>query len=251
MPQKSPANDVETLNIRDVPKDLLYRVKLAATVERRAVNRFLLALAEGRIQELGKNGYCRKGRMKPMAKTVEYQGYTIQSAPHHPAGGKKWQLRIFISLEDRRGVRTGEFSADVLYATEQEADIQGIAFGQRLIEGKVEGQSVMDMKTPERRATPRFRVQFRSTLSASTKLEGTGIILDLSMGGCRIESPVTVEPGFSLKLSIYVPDVDWPLMIEAASVQWVSDQVFGLAFIRIRDTERQRLEQVISDLTEG
>ena len=111
----------------------------------------------------------------------------------------------------------------------------GSTFGQRLIDGKVEGQSVMDMKTPDRRATPRFRVQFRSTLSASTKLEGTGIMLDLSMGGCRIESPVTVEPGLSLKLRIYVPDVDWPLMIEAASVQWVSGQIFGLAFIRITE----------------
>lgn len=65
--------------------------------------------------------------MKPMAKTVEYQGYTIQSAPHHLANGEKLQLRIFISVDDHRGVRTREFSADVLYATEQEADIHGIA----------------------------------------------------------------------------------------------------------------------------
>jgi hypothetical protein len=186
-----------------------------------------------------------------MAKTVEYQGYTIQSAPHHSAGGEKWRLRIFISLDDRRGVRTGEFSAEGLYATEQEADIHGIAFGQRLIEGKVEGQSVMDMKTPDRRTAPRFRVQFRTTPSVSTKMEGTGVMLDLSTGGCRIESPGTVEPGFSLKLSIYVPDLDWPLTIEAASVQWVSGQIFGLAFFRIRDAEHQRLEQVIRDLMEG
>ena len=187
-----------------------------------------------------------------MAKTVKHKGYTIQSAPHHAAGGTKWQLRIFISFEDRRGVRTGEFSDNILlYATEQEADIHGITFGQRLIEGKVEGQSVTDLKTPDRRATPRFRVQFRSTLSASTKLEGAGLMLDLSLGGCRIESPVTVEPGFSLKLSIYVPGVDWPLMIEAASVQWMRGQIFGLAFIRIRDAERQRLEQVINALRQG
>jgi len=186
-----------------------------------------------------------------MAKTVEYEGYTIHSTPQYQTDSAQWRLRIVISFKGHQGVRTREFSSEVLYATEQEADSHGIAFGQRLIEGKVEGQSVMDMKTPERRATPRFRVQFRNTLSASTKLDGTGIMLDLSMGGCRIESPVTVEPGFSLKLSIYVPDVDWPLMIEAASVQWVSDQMFGLAFIRIRDTERQRLEQVISDLTGG
>ena len=153
-------------------------------------------------------------------------------------------------MEDHRGVQTREFSAEVLYATEQEADIHGIAFGQRLIDGKVEGQSVMDMRTEDRRATPRLRVQFRTTFSGSTKLEGTGVMLDLSTGGCRIESPVTVEPGFSLELRIHVPDLEWPLMIEAASVQWVSGQIFGLAFFRITEPEQQRLGQVISDLME-
>src|SRR5437870_6487785 len=122
-----------------------------------------------------------------MGKTVEYQGYTIQSAPHHLADGEKWQLRTFISVDDHRGVKAREFSADVLYLMEQEADIHGIAFGQRLIDGKVEGRSVMDMKTVDRRATPRLRVQFRTTFSGSTKLEGTGVMLDLSTGGCRIE----------------------------------------------------------------
>ena len=76
-------------------------------------------------------------------------------------------------------------------------------------------------------------------------------MLDLSTGGCRIESPVTLEPGLLLELRIYVPDLEWPLMIEAANVQWVSGQTFGLAFFRIRETEQQRLGQVIGDLTEG
>jgi hypothetical protein len=186
-----------------------------------------------------------------MAKTVEYEGYTIHSTPHYQTDSEQWRLRIFISFEDHRGVRTREFSSEVLYATEQEADIHGTTFGQRLIDGKVEGQSVMDMRTEDRRAMPRLRVQFRTTFSGSTILEGTGVMLDLSMGGCRIESQVTVEPGVSLELRIYAPDIEWPLMIEAASVQWVSDQTFGLAFFQIRDTEHQRLEQVISDLMEG
>jgi len=76
-------------------------------------------------------------------------------------------------------------------------------------------------------------------------------VLDLSTGGCRIESPVIIESGVSLELRIYAPDLDWPLMIEAASVQWVSGQTFGLAFFRVTDTERERLEQVIGDLMEG
>ncbi len=186
-----------------------------------------------------------------MGKTLEYQGYTIQSAPDHLADGEKWRLRIFISVDDHQGVKAREFSADVVYATEQEADIHGIAFGQRLIDGKVEGQSVVDMKTEDRRATPRLRVQFRTTFSSSTKKEGAGVMLDLSSGGCRVESPIPVEPGLLLELRIYAPDVEWPLMIEAANVQWVSGQTFGLAFFRITETEQQRLGQVSEDLMEG
>jgi len=186
-----------------------------------------------------------------MAKTVEYEGYTIQSAPHQPVDSERWQLRIFISVDDTHGVRTREFSSEFLYATEQETDIHGIAFGQRLIDGKVEGQSVVDMKTEDRRATPRLRVQFRTTFSSSTKKEGAGVMLDLSSGGCRVESPIPVEPGLVLELRIYAPDVEWPLMIEAANVQWVSGRTFGLAFFRITETEQQRLGQMIDHLLEG
>src|SRR5882762_9286566 len=186
-----------------------------------------------------------------MAKTVEYEGYTIHSTPQYQTDSEQWRLRIFISFEDHRGVRTREFSSEVLYATEQEADIHGTTFGQRLIDGKVEGQSITDMRMEDRRATPRLRVQFRTTFSGSTMLEGTGVMLDLSTGGCRIESPFIMVPGFSVELRIHVPDLDWPLMIEAASVQWVSGQIFGLAFVRITDSEQQRLEQVFNDLKEG
>lgn len=182
-----------------------------------------------------------------MDKTMEYQGYTIQSAPQYVTEREKWQLRIFISLDDPLGIRSREFSSTILYMTGREADIHGIAFGQRLIDGKVAGRTVADMKTTDRRATPRFRVQFQTTFSDAMKLEGTGILLDLSMGGCRIESPVTVEPGLSLELRIYVPNVVWRLLIEAATVQWVSGQTFGLAFFRISETERQRLSQVLTN----
>ena len=185
-----------------------------------------------------------------MGKTVPYEGYTIQSSPRCLADCEQWRLHIVISVEQPSGVNTREFSPDVMYATEQEADIHGIAFGQRLIDGKVEGQSVMDMKTEDRRATPRFRVQFRTTVSGPMKTEGTGIMLDLSTGGCRLESPLTMEPGVSLELRVYVPGLEWPLMIDGAHVQWVSGQIVGLAFFRIRQTEQQRLDQVITDLRE-
>jgi hypothetical protein len=149
-------------------------------------------------------------------------------------------------VEDDRGLRTRTFSPEGVYASEHEADIHGITFGQRLIDGKVDGRSVADMKTTDRRTSPRLRVQFRTTFLASPTVEGTGLMLDLSSGGCRIESSVIVEPGMSLELSIYAPDLDRPLMIEAANVQWVSGHMFGLAFFRI--TETDRLGRMIAEL---
>ena len=66
---------------------------------------------------------------------------------------EKWRLRIFISVCYHLDIQSREFYSEVLYKTEQEAEIHGIAFGQCLIEGKVAGQSVADMKTKDRRAT--------------------------------------------------------------------------------------------------
>ncbi|MEO7862376.1 MAG: PilZ domain-containing protein, partial [Nitrospirales bacterium] len=84
----------------------------------------------------------------------------------------------------------------------------------------------------------------RTVFSAYSTLEGTGLLRDLSMGGCCIESPVTVEAGVSLQLLTYAPDV--PLLIEAATVQWVRPQTFGVGFFRISEYTRLQLAQVIS-----
>ncbi len=62
MPKKTTSESMGTINIRDVPKELLHRLKLAATVERRTIKGFLLALAEERIQELEKKGILPKGK---------------------------------------------------------------------------------------------------------------------------------------------------------------------------------------------
>lgn len=184
-----------------------------------------------------------------MAKTVEYEGYTIQSRPYYDTNWDKWQLRIFISCKGIQDFRARDFSSMVLYGTEQEADDHGVAFGQHVIDGKVEGQSIMDMR--DRRAMPRLRVQFRTTFADTSQLEGAGLMHDLSVGGCRIESPFPVAPGFSLELRIHVPDLERPIMIEATSVQWVSGLMFGLAFFRLKESERQRLEQLIKHLAKS
>ena len=89
-------------------------------------------------------------------------------------------------------------------------------------------------------------MQFRTAVSGPTEPEETGLILDLSRGGCRLESPLLILPGLSLELRIYVPGLEWPLMIDGADVQWVSERTVGLAFVRIRETEQQRLDDVLT-----
>jgi hypothetical protein len=183
-----------------------------------------------------------------MAMTVLYEGYAIQSSPRYVAESEKWQLCIVISIRPHGGVKPRTFSSEVLCATEQEAELQGIDFGQRIIDGKVEGLSVAYMKMENRRTTPRFHGQFQTTVSGPTKTEGTGIMLDLSAGGCQLESSLAIARGQLLELHIAVPGLESPLMIDGARVQWVSGRLIGLAFVRIRKTERQRLDRVIADL---
>ena len=184
-----------------------------------------------------------------MGRTVEYQGYTIESVPRYVPEWEKWQLRILISFDDLRGVHTRECSSEILYATEQEAISRGIALAQRLIDGKVAGWTVTDLEPADRPETFPW-VQFRTTSPTPTKLEGSGVLLDLSTDGCRIKSPVTVEPGVTLGLHIFVPDLNLTLMVETASVQWVSGQIFGLAFVQVSQTEQQRLGQAVAGLSE-
>lgn len=102
----------------------------------------------------------------------------------------------------------------------------------------------------EHRASPRFRVLFRSTFSAGSKLEGEGTVMDLSVGGCKVHSTTGVSLDSTLELRIYVPGLDWPLMVDSAGVRWAEASAFGLAFLRMRDTEQERLREVLAELKE-
>ncbi len=54
--------DTGTINIRQVPRDLLVRMKMAAAMERRTLKGFLLTLAQERIHELEKKRLLPKGK---------------------------------------------------------------------------------------------------------------------------------------------------------------------------------------------
>lgn len=101
----------------------------------------------------------------------------------------------------------------------------------------------------EKRQQPRFTSQFRSTISGGQG-EGQGRTLDLSTGGCMIETDFPVVEGASFECRIYVPGLDWPLRIDEAQVRWVKANTFGIQFKKIQPDEEAKLKRVIASLNE-
>jgi len=99
----------------------------------------------------------------------------------------------------------------------------------------------------EKRQQPRFTSQFRSIFSGERR-EGQGRTLDLSAGGCKIETDLPVVAGESYECRIYVPGLDWPLRIDEAQVRWVKSNTFGIQFTKIKPDEEAKLKRVIASL---
>ena len=116
---------------------------------------------------------------------------------------------------------------------------------------KSEG-AAMTIESCDRRSTPRFRVQFRTVMTQqkNSMVEHMGTILDLSMAGCRVNAAADVQESWVMELRIFIPDFDWPLIIDEAVVQWVDGNNFGLHFLKMRMGVQDRLSWVLARLAE-
>lgn len=74
-----------------------------------------------------------------MARRFHYKGYVIKSTPEPIATSEQWKLRIAIYWRAVGILNMQPFSGPTVYDTEEEADIHGIAYGQRIIDEKVAG----------------------------------------------------------------------------------------------------------------
>ena len=59
---RTPQEGTGAWNFRDIPRDLMRKVKMAAAHEGKTVKDFLIELAEAKIQELERKGILPKGR---------------------------------------------------------------------------------------------------------------------------------------------------------------------------------------------
>ena len=91
-------------------------------------------------------------------------------------------------------------------------------------------------------------LHFVTYFAERTKQDPSGLILDLSRTGCRLKSQSTMAAGRTVELHVQVPGLENPLVIDGARVRWVEGPLVGLTFVRMRQTEEQRLERVLADL---
>ena len=97
----------------------------------------------------------------------------------------------------------------------------------------------------ERRQTLRVKVQFRSLFSAPNIVEGDGMVVDLSHGGCRIATLVQVPTGTNLVVQLMLPDDLLPITVKSSIVRWSRGHEFGMQFLELREEDRARLSRFI------
>src|SRR5262249_4854539 len=70
-------------------------------------------------------------------------------------------------------------------------------------------------------------------------------MLTESLDGCRISSNLAVRHGQHLPLRLHLPGQESPIVVERATVRWVGEKDFGLQFMSIPSSERERLGELL------
>jgi hypothetical protein len=98
----------------------------------------------------------------------------------------------------------------------------------------------------ESRKHPRYLGRFKSIFSTDAVRIADGLVLNLSLGGCRLTSSTHVPSGMPIKLHIQ-PDPSSPIYISilSAVVCWEGDAVFGLAFKELPELESATLTHLL------
>src|SRR6476619_8562073 len=103
----------------------------------------------------------------------------------------------------------------------------------------------------DRRSTTRFLAEFCTLVSDKSRInDQMGVIFDLALSGCQVRVPIMVYPTLVMELQIHVPDLNRPIFVEKAVVQWVKGDTFGLHFLVLQEAALIRLGSVIARVPE-
>jgi len=101
----------------------------------------------------------------------------------------------------------------------------------------------------QQRQHDRFKVEFPIAFSGDHA--GNGTVYNLGVGGCKIISKGLVSIGDILTIQLNLPSIMPPVVVHAATVRWTMEGEFGVDFLGMQESERDRLAQFINTLTEA
>ena len=108
------------------------------------------------------------------------------------------------------------------------------------------GQTIETMPTRiHARVMVHQRVEYRYAQG-----QGEGMLLNLSLQGCRIKGAPPFPCGTRLRLELWLLEQSQPVKVELAAVRWVKDDQFGVSFLNVPPDDRARLKQVFQLLHE-
>jgi hypothetical protein len=82
-------------------------------------------------------------------------------------------------------------------------------------------------------------------------MTGEGIIKDLSLSGSYMTGNAPVSIGMALALHMFVAGDPEPLLIDRATVKWVTGSEFGVDFDTPQPTVAERITTIISTLVKS
>jgi hypothetical protein len=98
--------------------------------------------------------------------------------------------------------------------------------------------------TVEHRKHQRYLVRFKSIFSTDGVRLETGLVLDLSLGGCRLMSAIHVVSGIPIEIHIQ-PDRHSPIYVPCAVVRWIGGSAFGVQFKELPELETATLTRLL------
>ena len=105
-------------------------------------------------------------------------------------------------------------------------------------------------KSLKPRYKERISVNFPVIFTIGSRL-GEGVVLDLTIPGCLIQSPIALKKGEYLHLKMFLPRMKLPFSVGLGAVRWDKGTHFGVEFIKMSEKDSQVLTQFISQQLAG
>jgi hypothetical protein len=96
----------------------------------------------------------------------------------------------------------------------------------------------------EHRKHPRYPVFFKGMFSTDGARLEDGLVMDLSLGGCRLMSAIPIPSNSPIELHIR-PDQHSPIYVPRAVVRWGGNTAFGVQFTDLPELESATLTRLL------